>query len=69
MSNFEERFQIMQQLLQSFCQPQQQANAQSMDTNDNAATQLAVDTASLHSFAVRPSYEWTPSDFLQQQLA
>lgn len=75
MSNFEERFQIMQQqmeamqqLLQSFCQPQQQASAQSMDTNDNAATQLAVDTASLHSFAVRPSYEWTPSDFLQQQL-
>ncbi|KAG1125375.1 hypothetical protein G6F37_013751 [Rhizopus arrhizus] len=58
MSNFEERFQnmqqqveAMQQLLQSLCQPQQQDNVQPMDTNANTATQLA-----------------TPSDFLQQQL-
>ncbi|KAG1452531.1 hypothetical protein G6F56_007794 [Rhizopus delemar] len=72
MSNLEEQFitmqqqmQAMQEMLQAIAKQPQPSGSQPMD---ESPMQSAAGTATLHSLAVRPTYDWTPSTFLVEQL-
>ncbi|KAG0758604.1 hypothetical protein G6F25_006029 [Rhizopus arrhizus] len=66
MSSLEDQVQTLQQQLAAL-QQQLNNNTSPMDSI-SSTSQLAEDTAPLHSVGTRPHYDWTPSEFLNQFL-